>query len=39
MLNGAISFAAQLGWLLVGGQAVHSVLLTPPDQAAALRKK
>ena len=39
MLNGAISFAAQNGWLMVGGQPVHSVLLTQPGQAAALNKK
>ena len=39
MLNGAISFAAQRGWLMVGGQPVHSVLLTQPGQVAALKKK
>lgn len=30
MLNGAISFAARNGWMMVGGQPVHSVLLTQP---------
>ena len=39
MLNGAISFATQRGWLMVGGQPVHSVLLTQPGQMAALEKK
>jgi hypothetical protein len=39
MLNGAMSFAAQRGWLMVGGQPVHSVLLTQPGQMAALEKK
>jgi hypothetical protein len=39
MLNGAISFAAKNGWLMVGGQPVHSVLLTQPGQVAALKKK
>ena len=38
MLKGAMSFAAQNGWLMVGGQPVHSVLLTQPGQAAALKK-
>src|SRR5262245_44377144 len=28
MLNGAISFAAKNGWLMVEGQPAHSVLLT-----------
>ena len=39
MLNGALSFAAKSGWLMVGGQPVHSVLLTEPGQVAALKKK
>ena len=39
MLNGALTFAAQSGWLMVGGQPAHSVLLTQPGQVAALRKK
>ena len=39
MLNGAMTFAAQSGWLMVGGQPVHSVLLTPSGQAAVLRKR
>jgi hypothetical protein len=39
MLNGAISFAAQSGWLMVGGQPAHSVLLTQPGQVTALKKK
>ena len=39
MLNGAVSFAAQKGWLMVGGQPVHSVLLTLPGLVAALKKK
>ena len=38
MLKGAMSFAAQNGWLMVGGQPVHSVLLTQSGQAAALKK-
>ena len=36
MLDGAISFAARRGWLMVGGQPVYSVLLTQPGPAAAL---
>ena len=39
MLNGAISFAARNGWLLVGGHPVHSVLLTQPGQVAALKRR
>jgi len=39
MLNGAITSAVQRGWLVVGGQPVHSVLLTEPGQMAALKKK
>jgi hypothetical protein len=39
MLNGAMSFAAQRGWLMLGGQPVHSVLLTEPGQMAVLKKK
>lgn len=39
MLEGAISFAARNGWLMVGGQPVHSVLLTQAGQVAALKKK
>ena len=39
MLNGAITFAAQSGWLMIGGQPAHSVLLTQSGQAAVLRKK
>jgi hypothetical protein len=38
MLNGAITFAAQSGWLMIGGQPAHSVLLTQSGQAAVLRK-
>ena len=38
MLKGAMSFAAQNGWLMVRGQPVHSVLLTQSGQAAALKK-
>ena len=39
MLNGSISFAAQSGWLQVGGQPAHSVLLTAGGEAAVLKKK
>jgi hypothetical protein len=39
MLNGAIALATQRGWLIAGGQPVHSVLLTQPGQVAALKKK
>lgn len=39
MLTGAITFAARSGWLMVGGQPVHSVLLTELGQVAALKKK
>jgi hypothetical protein len=38
MLSSAITFAAQKGWLMVGGQPVHSVLLTDKGKAVALRK-
>jgi hypothetical protein len=39
MLYVAMSFAAQSGWLMVGGQPLHSVLLTLPGEVAALKKK
>jgi hypothetical protein len=39
MLNGAITFAAQSGWIMIGGQPAHSVLLTQSGQVSALRKK
>ena len=39
MLNGAITFAARSGWIMAGGQPVHSVLLTETGQVAGLRKK
>jgi hypothetical protein len=39
MLAGAISFAAQSGWLQVGGQPAHSLLLTPLGEQAALKKR
>ena len=39
MLTGAISFAAQSGWLMVGGQPAHSVLLTASGEVAVLKKK
>ena len=39
MLNGAITFAAQSGWIMVGGQPAHSVLLTQSGQMAIFRKK
>ena len=39
MLNGAISFAAKHGWLMVGGHPVHSVLLTQPGHMAAHKKQ
>ena len=39
MLKGAITFAAQSGWLMIGGQPAHSVLLTQSSQLAVLRKK
>ena len=39
MLNGAITFAARSGWLMVGGQPVHSVLLTQPGHVATQKKK
>jgi hypothetical protein len=38
MLSSAISLAAQKGWLMVGGQPVHSVLLTDKGEAVALKK-
>ena len=38
MLSSAITFAAQKGWLMVGGQPVHSVLLTARGEAVALKK-
>src|SRR5918993_2990481 len=38
MLSSAISLAAQKGWLMVGGQPVHSVLLTEKGEAVALKK-
>ncbi len=39
LLNGAISYASQKGWFMVGGQPVHSLLLTQPGELAALKKK
>ena len=39
MLTGGITHAARKGWLMVGGQPVHSVLLTHPGEVAALKKK
>jgi hypothetical protein len=39
MLNGAITFAARSGWLMVGGQPAHSVLLTQPGYVATQKKK
>jgi hypothetical protein len=38
MLSGAITLAAQKGWLMVGGQPIHSVLLTDRGEAVALKK-
>jgi hypothetical protein len=38
MLSSAIALAAQKGWLMVGGQPVHSVLLTERGEAVALKK-
>ena len=38
MLSSAISLAAQKGWLMVGGQPVHSVLLTDKGEAVAVKK-
>ena len=38
MLSSAITFAAQKGWLMVGGRPVHSVLLTDKGEAVALTK-
>jgi hypothetical protein len=39
LLNGAISYASEQRWLMVGGQPVHSLLLTQTGEAAALTKK
>ena len=39
LLDGAVSCAAEKGWLTVGGQPVHSVLLTEPGELAANKKK
>ena len=39
MLNGAIAFAARSGWIMAGGQPVHSVLLTEAGQVAGLKKR
>ena len=38
MLNSAITLAAQNGWLMVGGQPVHSVFLTDTGETVALKK-
>ena len=38
MLNSAITLAARKGWLMVGGQPIHSVLLTDKGEAVALKK-
>jgi hypothetical protein len=38
MLSSAITLAAQKGWLMVGGQPVHSVLLTDKGEAVAVKK-
>lgn len=39
LLGGAVSYASQKGWLMVGGQPVHSLLLTESDELAVLKKK
>ena len=39
MLSSPITFAAQKGWLMVGGQSVHSVLLTHKGAAVAVKKR
>jgi hypothetical protein len=38
MLSRAITLAARKGWLRVGGQPVHSVLLTDKGKAVALKR-
>jgi hypothetical protein len=38
MLSSAIALAAQKGWLMVGGQPIHSVLLTDKGEAVAFKK-
>ena len=38
ILISAITLAAQKGWLMVGGQPVHSLLLTDKGEAVALKK-
>ena len=38
MLSSANSLAAQKGWLMVGGQPAHSILLTATGEAVAVKK-
>ena len=38
LLSSAISLAAQKGWLMVGGQPAHSILLTATGEAVAVKK-
>ena len=38
MLSSAITLAAQKGWLMLGGQPVHSVLLTDKGEAVAVKQ-
>ena len=38
LVQGAITFAAQKGWIMVGGQPVHSLMLTPAGEAIGQNK-
>ena len=38
LVQGAIAYAAQKGWIMVGGQPVHSLMLTPAGRAIGQRK-
>jgi hypothetical protein len=39
MLEGAMSHAAQRGWLMVGGRPAHSLMLIAAGELAVLAKK
>ena len=38
LMAGAIAYASNQRWLMVGGQPVHSLILTPSGEAAAQKK-
>jgi hypothetical protein len=39
LIDGAVSHAAHQGWLMIGGQPAHSLMLTRPGELIATKKK